>query len=82
MYRVECANCGKEFEAERSDAETCSNTCKVAWWRWRKSTEGELDKFKRRLFTLEEKAWTEKQTEFMQDRISEALKYWCQKRLI
>lgn len=32
-YRVECACCGKYFEATRSDASFCSSSCRVSFSR-------------------------------------------------
>lgn len=32
-YQVECAECGKHFEATRSDASFCSPKCRVAFSR-------------------------------------------------
>lgn len=30
-YKPICLNCHEEFSAQRSDAETCSNRCRIAW---------------------------------------------------
>lgn len=43
MYNIRCKICGKEFNAKRSDAKTCSGRCRTALSRQRKQQPSKVE---------------------------------------
>lgn len=52
LSRHTCAFCGGEFWSHRSDAKTCSNTCRQRMKRWRKRLERETSEISRKVHSV------------------------------
>lgn len=46
MLKKKCEHCGKDFEAQRSDAKFCSSTCRASFWQTKNLKTQSIEEFK------------------------------------